>query len=218
VNKRNAFVLFAIAIALCLAVSAAFLWHYREYLEQIDLRGWAVAMAEHGPVQFFFAMSILPAVGIPVSPFCILAGILFPSRVALAGVAFSLSANLAICWLISGKLLRPPFERLVAKFGYSVPKMSHRNMIHTALLLRITPSIPFTLQNYLLGLARMPFRWYMFVSLPLVLTYGVCFIYFGEALLEGDATRVLLALSFLIGLSLAVRVLRDRVKREQPEV
>ncbi|MEM9160620.1 MAG: VTT domain-containing protein [Verrucomicrobiota bacterium] len=198
-------------------VAAFVLWGYREEIKQIDFQAWADQVAEKGPIPFFVAMAVLPAAWFPVSPFMIGAGALFEREVAVLGVTLAMSSNMAFCWLLSGKLFRPLFERLLARFGYTAPELSKSNMVQAALLLRITPGVPFPFQNYMLGLARMPFGWYMLVSLPISLGYGMCFVFFGDALFEGDLKMILLAVSALIAASFGIRVLRERLKRKKLE-
>ena len=181
---------------------------------EIDVQAAVDWIADFGPVPFFTAMAILPSLWAPVSPFLILAGALYDMPLALLGSGLALSSNMAISWLVAGKWFRPLFERLVHRFGYTVPELTKETMVTVAALLRITPGMPFPLQNYLLGLARMPFAWYMAVSVPLNLSIAFSIVWFGDALLKGNATMILLALSVIIALSLAVRQLRVRLKRK----
>lgn len=196
------------------ATGVVALWLSWERLMEIDIQAAVDWIAGFGPVPFFLAMSILPSLWAPVSPFLILAGALYDMPVALLGSGLALSSNMAISWLVAGKWFRPPFERLVHRFGYTVPNLTKETMITVAALMRITPGMPFPLQNYLLGLARMPFGWYMAVSVPLNLSIAFSIVWFGDALLKGNATMIFLALSVIIALSLAVRQLRARLKRK----
>ena len=196
------------------SVGSAAVWLFWDEILEIDVRAAVDLLAGFGPVTFFAAMAILPSLWAPVSPFLILAGALYDMPLALLGSGLALSSNMAISWLVAGRWFRPPFERLVHRFGYTVPEMTKKTMVTVAALLRITPGIPFPLQNYLLGLARMPFGWYMAVSLPLNLSIAFSIVWFGDALLKGNATMILLALSVIIALSLAVRQLRARLKRK----
>lgn len=199
---------------MAVATGVVALWLSWERLMEIDIQAAVDWIAGFGPVPFFLAMSILPSLWAPVSPFLILAGALYDMPVALLGSGLALSSNMAISWLVAGKWFRPPFERLVHRFGYTVPNLTKETMITVAALMRITPGMPFPLQNYLLGLARMPFGWYMAVSVPLNLSIAFSIVWFGDALLKGNATMIFLALSVIIALSLAVRQLRARLKRK----
>lgn len=195
-------------------VGAATVWLFWDEILEIDVRAAVDWIAGFGPVTFFVAMAILPSLWAPVSPFLILAGAIYDMPLALLGSGLALSSNMAISWLVAGKWFRPLFERLVHRFGYTVPEMTEETMVTVAALLRITPGMPFPLQNYLLGLARMPFGWYMAVSLPLNLSIAFSIVWFGDALLKGNATMILSALSAIIALSFAVHQLRARLKRK----
>ena len=157
-------------------------------------------------------MAVLPSFWAPVSPLLLLAGAIYEMPVAIGGSAAALAINMALSWLLAGKFFRPPFERLVNRFGYSVPELKRESMFTVAVLLRITPGMPFPLQNYLLGLARMPFLWYMGVSLPLTLILSLSIVIFGDAILKGNTALILLAISFFVALSFGVRFLRARLK------
>ena len=86
-------------------------------------------------------------------------------------------------------------------------------MITVAVLLRITPGLPFPLQNYLLGLAKMPFGWYMAISVPLTMAMATSIIIFSDAILKGNKTVVILAVVLFIALGLIVGQVRARLKR-----
>ncbi len=195
-----------------LIVAAVLVWLFRHELGQVDVQAGIDWIADFGPIPFFAAMAILPSFWAPVSPFLLLAGALYEMPVAIGGSAAALATNMALSWLLAGKFFRPPFERLVHRFGYSVPELKKESMFTVAVLLRITPGMPFPLQNYLLGLARMPFLWYMGISLPLTLILSLSIVIFGDAILKGNTALILLAISLFVALSLGVRFLRARLK------
>ena len=203
----------AIAVALLgIVFAAVLLWRFRHDISGADIQPALDWIASFGPIPFFAAMAILPSIWAPVSPFLLLAGAIYDMPTALVGCAAALATNMAISWLLAGKLFRPPFERLVHRFGYSIPNLNRESMVTVAVLLRITPGMPFPLQNYLLGLARMPFLWYMGVSLPITLAFGLSIVLFGDAVLKGNVGLVMLAISLFIVLSFTVRYLRIRLK------
>ncbi len=205
-----------VAVAV-IAVSVLLVWIFRDELGDLDVKAAVDWIASFGPVPFFVAMSILPCLWAPVSPFLLLAGALYDLPVAIAGCALALTANQAFCWLLAGKLFRPLFERLAHRFGYSIPEINRSSMITVAVLLRITPGVPFPFQNYLLGLARMPFIWYIAISAPLTTFMATSIILFGDAILKGNVGVALLAVSLFIGISLGVRQLRRRLNRKATE-
>jgi len=197
-----------------LAVGGLLVWRYQDEIRAIDIRAMVEWIKAFGAIPFFAAMAILPLLWAPVSPFLIVAGAAYDLPVALGGCGLALAINMAISWLLAGKLFRPAFERLVHRFGYSVPEVTPKTMISIAVLLRITPGLPFPLQNYLLGLAKMPFAWYMAISVPLTLTMASSIIIFSDAILKGNKTVVMLAVGLFIALGLIVRQARARLKRK----
>ena len=206
--------IFVAATVVGLTLMALVVWRFRHDLGDIDIKAAVDWIASFGPVPFFVAMAILPSLWAPVSPFLLLAGAIYDMPIALGGCAVALASNMALSWLLAGKLFRPLFERLVHRFGYSVPEMKNESMVTVAVLLRITPGMPFPLQNYLLGLAQMPFGWYMGISLPLTLAMAFSIILFGDAILKGNVTVVLLAISLFVALSIGVHYLRSRLKQK----
>lgn len=195
-----------------LLIGAVLVWKFRSELSGIEIQPAIDWIASFGPIPFFVAMAILPSFWFPVSPFLLLAGAIYEMPVAIVGCAAALAGNMALSWLLAGRLFRPPFERLVHRFGYSVPELKKESMFTVAVLLRITPGMPFPLQNYLLGLARMPFLWYMGISLPLTLVLSLSIVIFGDAILKGNVALILLAISLLVALSIGVRYLRARLR------
>ena len=211
---RRRILLLALALAAVAAalVLAPQVWELRGWLGREKLQSAAEMVAAMGPLAFFAGLAILPLFGVPVSPFLIAASA-FGATVAVLGCVVALSINMALGWLIAGRLFRPFFERLVARFGYAPPQLSPGSMVSAALLLRITPGIPFPLQNYLLGLARMPFGRYMAVSVPTNAAVACVIVLAGDAILKGNGALALLALAAGIALVLALRWARLRYRR-----
>jgi uncharacterized membrane protein YdjX (TVP38/TMEM64 family) len=76
-------------------------------------------------------------------------------------------------------------------------------------LLRVTPGIPFCVQNYLAGLADMPFGKYMLVSCLVVWPLNIAFMLFGNSLLQGNG-KVALIMFGLLALFVAARLVLRR--------
>lgn len=194
---------------MALAVGLLVVWPYRHAISVEDLKAAVESIAEMGPWAFFACMAVLPLFWVPVSPFLLLAPV-FGTGVAITGSLLAVAINMSLAWLVSGKWFRPFFERLVARFGYSVPTFSDRGMTSVAVMLRITPGIPFPLQNYLLGLARMPYGKFMLVSVPISGAASIGIILFGDAVLRGNLGLAMFAVALLILIALIVRHVRGR--------
>jgi len=203
--------LIVLALVLGLVLGAGVLWRFRESISRDQLMAFLEVFKGMGPWVFFGMMALLPLFWVPVSPFLLLAPA-FGLQVAVVGSASALSVNLLLAWFVSGKWFRPLFVRLVSRFGYSVPELSDRSMLGVAVLLRITPGVPFPLQNYLLGLARMPLLKYLAVSLPIVWAMSASIVVLGESIMTGNAQLALIAIVLAVAIALILRLWRSKLQ------
>src|SRR5688572_687142 len=78
-----------------------------------------------GPVVFFAAMAVLPAVGFPMSAFTLAAGPVYAPTlslpvVILCGLA-AITCNVALSYWLAARAMRPLAQRVVQRFGYGLP-------------------------------------------------------------------------------------------------
>jgi len=172
-----------------------------------------------GPWVFFFAMAVLPLFGAPLLAFTIPAGEAFAGQMTLGGViAAALAAialNLALTYWLAHRAVRPLLERLTERFGYTVPRVTPGNALTVALLVRLTPGPPFFLQSYLLGLAAIPFRLYMFVSWFCVLPWAVGAVVLGRGVLNGNFKMAVMGVGVIIATVAAVQLIRRKVEKRE---
>lgn len=165
-----------------------------------------------GPVAFFTAMALLPAAGAPLSFFSLTAGSVFGPQIGMpAVIALALAAitfNMALCYFLATRLLRPVLEALLTRLGYKLPQVDSGDTTGLIVLLRVTPGVPFPVQNYLLGLARVPFGKYLLVSCLIQLPANTAFILFGDALLQGRGKIAFLSLGVILALMAATHLVR----------
>jgi uncharacterized membrane protein YdjX (TVP38/TMEM64 family) len=64
-------------------------------------------------------------------------------------------------------------SKLLSRTHFHLPESPPDNMLEWAIILRLTPGVPFIFSNYGLGLLRMPFTQYLLVSLP-ILSFTGC--------------------------------------------
>jgi uncharacterized membrane protein YdjX (TVP38/TMEM64 family) len=165
-----------------------------------------------GPVVFFLSMALLPAVGAPLSFFSLTAGSVFgpqigsPAVLLLAGVA--ITANMALSYVLASRAFRPLLEALLRRLGYQMPQVDSGDVNDLIVLLRVTPGVPFPAQNYLLGLASLPFGRYLLISALIQLPINGAFILFGEALLSGKGRIALVSLLLLLALMAGTHLVR----------
>lgn len=175
-------------------------------LRGLDVRAQAdrlmAVVRSAGPVVFFSAEAILPAIGAPVMPFHLAAGSAFGEQLGMTTVVLlavaAITVNMAMSYWLAQRAFRPLLEKLLKRFGYTVPRVQDSDLTDLTILLRVTPGPPFFVQNYLLGLAGVPFGRYLLISCAVQWVYTAGFVLFGDAMLHGKGKMAMLAASLLI--------------------
>ena len=193
-------------------------------LRGIDLRalfnGTMGRISAAGPLAFFTAMALLPAVGAPFLAFTLTVGPAFRAQLGLGGVlaacATSLFINITLTYWLARCWLRPWLEKFITRRGYKVPQVSRADQFEMTLLLRITPGPPFFLQNYLLGLARIPFPLYAAVSEAVLMLHTTALVVFSDALAHGRGPEAIMGVSLLVAVLLAVHIARRHYAKRTP--
>lgn len=210
------------AIALAVALLAARAYGWAETVAGVrGIFDRAMALVTSaGPGVFFAAMVLLPALGAPMLAFALTAGPLFGERlgtltVTLLGLA-AITANLTLTYWLARRALRPGLTRLCARLGYALPRVEAGDATDLVVLLRVTPGVPFFVQNYLCGLAEVPFRKYLTVSCAIAWLYNCAFILFGDALKQGRGKMALLAIGLLAALAAGTHLARKHYGKKQP--
>lgn len=196
--------------AVTLLVLAVLIWNAWDYQAFIAWR------EEAGVVPFFLAMALLPALGVPITPFFIVAGATFGTYVGLAGSAVALSTNLVLCYWIARSGLRPWLARLLARTRYDIPDFEkEQGALRFALLVKLAPGVPIFIKHYLLGMAGVPFWIYFGVSGLITGIYAVAFVVLGESLLDHDLGSGAVALAVLAAAGVAIYLWRRRMAGRQ---
>ncbi len=160
---------------------------------------------EAGPLPFFGAMALLPAIGVPITPFFVLAGATFGVGPGLLGSAVALGLNLTLCYAIARSGLRSRLEALLHRFDYELPDFEQRETgaVRFTLLVKMAPG-PAVVKNYLLGLTGVPFLIYLGLSMLITGAYAVFCVVLGFSLFEHDIVHVIIAGAAAIALGLGL--------------
>ena len=165
-----------------------------------------------GPLAYFSAMAILPGLGAPMLTFALPVGSIFVPTLGMPMVVFwslvATTVNLVLTYALARRGLRPVLNGLVKRLGYKLPEVESGDVIDLIVILRLTPGIPFLVQNYLLGLADVPPGRYLTVSGLLVLPQATAFVLFGNALMSGQGRLVLVAIGVLAVVSAGTHLVR----------
>jgi uncharacterized membrane protein YdjX (TVP38/TMEM64 family) len=167
---------------------------------------------EAGILPFFAALAILPAVGFPLSAFFVAAGPIYgPTLGPWHVVAFgtlAMAVNVSLSYWISAHPLHQFATRLAHRAGYRLPEVPSDRAWKLTLLVRIIPGVPFFIQSYLLGIARVSFGAYLAISLLVEFVYFASAVLFGTAALTGDRKAMAAAAALFVLIAATLHVLR----------
>jgi uncharacterized membrane protein YdjX (TVP38/TMEM64 family) len=125
-----------------------------------------------------------------------------------AAVALAIAAQ-SLCSIWTYGLAAGPLKRLFRRYLLGVralPEMSKHNAVSLGLILRLTPGLPYALQNIILGTMGMRFRDYLLVSIPTTSLWTACFVITGGTILKGQLGWAITGLVILIVVILATRM------------
>ena len=177
------------------------------------------ALRAAGPWAFFAAMAVLPAVGVPMLTFLLPALAAFGPRFGTGPVVLlalaAVTVNFCLAYGLARGGLRPVVQALVTRLGYKMPSVDSGDAIDLLILLRVTPGVPFVVQNYLAGLAQAPFGKYLLISALIAWPMNTAFLLFGDALLHGKGRVALVSLCAVVALAVAAHWLRKHYERRK---
>ncbi len=172
-----------------------------------------------GPVAYYTCMAVVPILPVPFLAFLLPVVSLFGERlgtpVAVLLGLLAATANMAITYALARWALRPVLEKLMTRLGYKVPQVEAGDETDLIVIMRVTPGIPFCVQHYLLGLARVSFGRYLLVSCAAAWPQGIGFMLFGDALLHGKGRVALLSFSLLLVVAAGTHFVRRHYARKK---
>lgn len=214
--KRNLFLFFVPGILAALAVLALWLSH-PDPQYWVSLLQAGRAYMELNPGALVLAVTILPGLGFPISPLLILFGIVIGPRYGLPMACLLGVTAQAFCTLWTYALASGPLRGLLNRYVLQkrqLPQLTDRNALRLGLVMRITPGMPYALQNIVLGVMGLKLKPYLLVSLPITSLYTIGFIVTGGALFHGNIGLILAGILLLIALILLTRILLSRTRKD----
>lgn len=164
-----------------------------------------------GPVGLGLALATLPLIGVPISPFWIAAGVVLGPVHGLGLAVVGLGVNLTLAYWVSRVVLRGVISRRLEKSGYGLPDVGSDDAWKLVLAVRLIPGVPLVVQNYLLGVANVPFGTYLGVSLPPLTAYAAGFIWLGDSIVTVRGGGIVAACGLLVGLGFLLSFVRRRL-------
>lgn len=121
--------------------------------------------SEITPLTFVIAMSLAPAFGFSIALFYLLAGVTFNFWLGWGLCLLSLFVNMTVGYVMARYCFRELIVKVLRRRQFKLPEISELNQFRITFLIRALPGVPFTLQNWILGILNVPYLLYIIVSL-----------------------------------------------------
>jgi uncharacterized membrane protein YdjX (TVP38/TMEM64 family) len=172
------------------AVVAALVLFGRETLLRLpDYAAWVQSLGVWGPAVFIAGYGIAAVVFVPAALLTFTAGALWGFRFGVIYVMLGATLGATLAFLSARYLVRRFVEAYVARHPKlaAIDRAVESEGVRLVLLLRLSPIVPFSLLNYVLGISRVRFRDYMLGLVGMVPAASM-YVYAGKA--AGDLASV----------------------------
>ena len=215
VRSKGGILVVVAGLAVLLALAFAFWrtgWGAAELLQGfLDwVRAGAAWLERLGPLGYYSGTALLATVGAPVSLLLVAGGAAFGAGWGLAGGLLALAASASLAHLLSRYFLEAPLRNLLRRKGRSIPRVTPDSERMFALVMRVTPGLPFVVQNYVLALGGVRLSVNIACLLPVQLLYVSGFVFLGDAFSRGNWGRALAGVCLLVVAGLVVYWIRKK--------
>jgi len=148
------------------------------------------------PVAVLPLMALLPIAGFPISVVYLVAGARFGpiwGGVVVAGVTL---VHLLGTYLVARSFLREPLRRFIERRHAQLPEIPEDEQAAICVIAALVPGLPYVVRNYLLALAGVKLRYYLWVCLPIYTARSYVTILLGD--MGTDPTRTKIMVLILI--------------------
>ncbi len=145
--------------------------------------GWVEQLGVLAPFAFIGIYLVVTILMLPAWPLSVAAGILFGLFAGTTAVATGATLGMAGTFLIGRYLARPAVERKFRQYPRfaAIDRAVGEGGWKIVALLRLSPAVPFNLQNYLYGLTAIRFWPCVLASAVAILPGTFMYVYFGYA-------------------------------------
>ncbi len=152
------------------------------------------------PLLLLAALVVLPGLPVPSSALLVATGMVWRDHPALACLlaVTAMTGNMLWTYAFAAGPGRRWCARLLARSGTHLPDIPRNDHLRLILVLRLTPGMPFFIQNYLLGMLRPPLRLYLPVSLACNAPVVCGLVLSGAGLAAGNLMPLLAGLSLVV--------------------
>jgi len=180
---------------LTLSIILVFLFAMSRFFGQANtleaLRNWIESFRLWGVVAYI-AIYVLGAIlGLPGSPFTLLAGPIFGPQLGILLVSIASTIGAACAFMIARYGFNPSWVRWIKKNEHfeKLNDMVRTKGAYVVALTRLIPLFPYALLNYGFGLTRVSFKTYLFWSWLCMLPSTIVYVIGGELFVEAVSTH-----------------------------
>jgi uncharacterized membrane protein YdjX (TVP38/TMEM64 family) len=169
------------------------------------------------PASLFWAIVFLPGLPIPTTALFFTAGVVWRQQPAMACLLSMLAMTLNLVWTywLSAGPARRLVEKCLAATSFKIPELPRGDHLKLILILKLTPGIPFFLQNYLCGFLRAPFLLYLPISILCNGVIGIGVVLSGVGLADGKLIPALTGISLVVAGAVFTHLLRGWLARKK---
>ncbi|MBZ2167989.1 hypothetical protein [Marinobacter sp. F4216] len=161
---------------------------------------------------YLVALIFLPLLGVPLSMFCIMAGVKFGFTWGMAVIGAAMFGQMLICYAAMHSYIKPVVKRFLDQRGYNTPRLGKSSQVNWAVALVAVPVLPYMVKNVLLASGTLPLRTYMLINWPLQMLQAVPYVMFSGAVKSQNATLMWVAIGIFLVFWIGARKLQKRHK------
>ena len=173
------------------------------------------------PATLFWSLVFLSGLPIPTSALLFTAGVVWRQQpiMACSLCVLAMALNLTWTYWLAAGPARRLVERILATTSLKIPDLPRGDHLKLILMLKLTPGIPFFVQNYLLGFLRAPFHLYLPISILCNGVIGTGVVLSGVGLADGKLIPAITGGSLIVVGAVLTQLIRSWLtKRKEASV
>lgn len=213
VNTSSKKLIFASVLTVIVSIAAIWFGVKQAGIRPEKVRDYIQTFGVWAPL-IYIAVYAQPIVPVPSLLLTVSGGLAFGPYWGFVFVMFSATVRAVLEFLIARRLGREAVAKLLKGNLAKLDDILASNSFYAVFLIRVIPNLPFDVQNYGLGLSRIPFRSYLPATFLGILPGTCMFAYFGHTLTE---PQNIWKLFLIIGIIVVMMVIQKRFSKKESD-